>query len=323
MRRPVKNHPPGIDRGGKIADIAGPSEALPADTMNRIIHWLIVAALVLGGTALAQERYSIFVGSEPANVERMLKLAELRDDDVVVDLGSGDGRIVLMAAQMNRRLRGLGVDLDPKLVDEANAAAKAQRVADRVRFVRQNAFDADLREATVIAMWLWPEIQMMLRPKILAEARPGTRVITNLWDLGSWPPDAVDKDGPTVSMWVVPGRAAGNWNWEVTFGERKLAYAVVLEQNFQTIEGVVRVGNRRGIVHAAKLNGEGIAFTIGMTLEGLGYVRHEFTGRIRGDTIEGTVRMQREKDERWVELPWRATRSASSAYFAPTGLDAK
>jgi membrane peptidoglycan carboxypeptidase len=93
----------------------------------------------------------------------MLKLAGLRDDDVVVDLGSGDGRVVLTAAKLNPKLRGWGVDIDEKLVAAANAAASAQGVSDRVRFSHQNAFDADLREATVIAMWFWPEMQRMMR----------------------------------------------------------------------------------------------------------------------------------------------------------------
>jgi hypothetical protein len=139
-------------------------------------RYLLSLLLMLGtGAAVAQERFSIFVPSEQDNVERMLKLAQLRDDDVVVDLGSGDGRIVLTAARMNRKLRGWGVDIDEKLVKESNAAAAAQGVADRVQFFHQNAFDADLREATVISMWFWPEMQRLLRPVILARARPGTR----------------------------------------------------------------------------------------------------------------------------------------------------
>jgi len=167
----------------------------------------------------AQERFSPYVPSDQENVERMLKLANLRDDDVVVDLGSGDGRIVLTAARMNRKLRGWGVDVNEELVRQANATAQSRGIAGRVQFFHRNAFDADLREATVIAMWLWPEMQRMLRPVIMAQARPGTRIVTNLWDLGDWwPPDVEDLEGPRVAMWVVPARVEGYWagSWRST-----------------------------------------------------------------------------------------------------------
>src|SRR5262245_50258935 len=114
------------------------------------IRLAVLFLALLAIPAPAQERFSPFVPSDQNNVERMLALAGLRDDDVVVDLGSGDGRIVLTASRMNRKLRGWGVDIDPKLVKESNAAAREQGVADRVQFFHRNAFDADLREATVI-----------------------------------------------------------------------------------------------------------------------------------------------------------------------------
>lgn len=273
--------------------------------------------------ALAQERFSPFVPSDQENVERMLKLAGLRDNDVVVDLGSGDGRIVLTAAQMNRKLRGFGVDIDEKLVAEANATAKTRGIADRVQFLHRNAYDADLREATVIAMWLWPEFQRMLRPIIVANARPGTRVITNLWDLGDWwPPDAEDMDGPRVAMWIVPARVEGYWNWDLPVGGQSYSYAAILEQRFQRVEGVVRSSKRRELLQDIKLTGEDISFTLGLTLDGAGFARHYYSGKVRGDRIEGTVRVTLAPDhQKSFELPWRATRGTTSAYFEPTGTD--
>ena len=280
--------------------------------------------LFLSATAPAQERFSIFVPSEQDNVERMLKLVNLRDDDVVVDLGSGDGRVVLTAAKMNPKLRGWGVDIDPKLVAEANATAKAQGVADRVQFFHRNAFDADLRDVTVIAMWFWPEMQRMMRPTILAQARPGTRIITNLWDMGSWPPDAVDTNGGTVSMWVVPARVEGYWAWELTLNGQRVTYGSIAEQRFQAVEGVARSGKRREVLQDIKLRGEDISFSLGMTIDGVGFVRHEFRGKVRGDTIFGTVNVSLPPHEKKsVEMPWRATRVATSNYFEPTGTDVK
>jgi precorrin-6B methylase 2 len=285
----------------------------------------LLSCLAFAGIAAAQERFSIFVPSEQENVERMLKLAQLRDDDVVVDLGSGDGRIVLTAAKMNPKLRGFGVDIDPKLVEESNAAAKAAGVADRVKFLHQNAFDADLREATVIAMWFWPEMQRMMRHTILAQARPGTRVVTNLWDMGSWPPDAKDENGGTVSLWIVPARVEGFWNWDLTLNGRRVTYGSIVEQRFQTVEGIARAGKRREVLNDMKLRGEDISFSLVMTVDGVGFVRHEFRGKVNGDTISGTARvlLPPHEQKNFVELPWRAVRVAKSNYFDPTGTDVK
>jgi precorrin-6B methylase 2 len=287
-------------------------------------HPTLLLSLVLAlcaSPATAQERFSPYVPSDQENVERMLKLAQLRDDDVVVDLGSGDGRIVLTAARMNKKLRGWGVDIDEKLVRESNATARARGVADRVQFFHRNAFDADLREATVIAMWLWPEMQLLLRPLILAQARPGTRIVTNLWDLGSWRPDEEDLEPQRVVMWIVPARVAGNWSWELPLAGRRVAYAAIKEQHFQVVEGVVRAGNRRELLQDVKLRGEDISFTLMMTLEDAGFVRHAFRGKVRGDVIVGTASVSLPPHEKTLELPWRATRTADSAYFAPTGTN--
>ena len=291
--------------------------------MKKIFVILLWSLALAVGIARAQERFSPYVPSDQENVERMLRLAQLRDDDVVVDLGSGDGRIVLTAARMNKNLRGWGVDIDEKLVNEANAAARAQGVADRVQFFHRNAFDADLREATVIAMWLWPEMQRMLRPVIMAQARPGTRIVTNMWDLGDWwRPDSEDLEGPRVAMWVVPARVEGYWGWELAINGRNVPYSAIAEQRFQQVEGVARAGNRREMLHDMKIVGEDFSFTLGMTLDGIGFTRHAFRGKVRGDAIEGTVSVTLPPNhDKPMELPWRATRSAASAYFAPTGTN--
>jgi len=292
--------------------------------MRKLRYALLLCLFLLPAVALSQERFSIFVPSEQENVDRMLKLAGLRDDDVVVDLGSGDGRVVLTAAKLNPKLRGWGVDIDEKLVAAANAAASAQGVSDRVRFSHQNAFDADLREATVIAMWFWPEMQRMMRPVILSQARPGTRIVTNLWDMGSWQPDVADNNGPTVNLWIVPAKVEGYWRWELPMGNRKVTYGAIKEQRFQTVEGVVRAGKRREVLNDMKLRGEDISFSLAMTLDGIGYVRHEFKGKVRGDAIEGTARLWLPPHEgKPVELPWRAARTATSNYFEPTGTDVR
>ena len=276
----------------------------------------------------AQERFSLFVASDPKNVERMVKLASLRDNDVVIDLGSGDGRIVFAATQTNPTIRGIGVDIDAKLVAQSNAAAEKAGVQDRVQFLHRNVFDADLSNVDVVFMWLFPELMRLLRPKILNEARPGTRVVTALWDFGSWVPDAVEKDPMDIHLYIVPAKVGGNWAWELPISGLRHDYAAMFEQRFQTLEGVVRVGRRHGIFHDLKLRGEDISFTLMMTMSGAGLVRHEFTGRVHGDTMQGIARVtlppktnEEGEELEIVTLPWQAKRVAQTAYFEPVGVD--
>jgi SAM-dependent methyltransferase len=280
--------------------------------------------IVLPCAAFAQDLFSPYVPSDIEEVRRMLKMADLRDGDVVYDLGSGDGRIVLEAARLNNTVRGRGIEIDEKLVQKSTEAAKANGVDGRVEFLHQNAFDADLREATVITMWLFPELMRMLRPKILAEARPGTRVVTRTWDLGGWKPDESDSAGWPVHVWVVPASIGGAWTWELPLAEARHSYIAVIDQCFQMAEGVARVGNRRGLLDDFKLSGDRISFVLQTRVEGVGPTRHQFEGRVKGDNIEGTVKITTEKIKKPLELPWLATRSPkAAAYFAPTGVDAR
>lgn len=284
----------------------------------RVASLFLCAVLAAGADAAAQERFSFFQASTPESVQRLLTLAELKDDDVVIDLGSGDGLIPLTAARMNPRLRGRGVDIDPKLVETSNERARKEGVADRVRFEYQNAFDVDLSEATVITMWLFPELMRLLRPVILERARPGTRVLTSTWDLGTWRPDKTGSEEPGIYLWVVPARVAGGWDWDLSLGGRTVRYGARLEQQFQAIEGAARAGDRREVLTAATLHGADIAFSLDITLEGSGLTRHEFSGRVNGDEIVGTATVT-PSQQAPVTVPWRARRSATPYYFAPTG----
>src|SRR5688572_25008045 len=191
--------------------------------------------------ARAQERFSPFVGSNMDIVHRMVELAAPRSGETVIDLGSGDGRIVFAAVEGRPGVRGLGVDINAELVQKANAEAKKRGLADRVRFIHQNAFDADLGKSDVVFMWLFPELMRLLRPKILAQARAGTRVVAATWDLGTWPPDAVDDEGgaaPAIRKWIVPARVDGGWDWEIPLGDRIHRFSALFEQRMQQAEGV-------------------------------------------------------------------------------------
>ena len=285
---------------------------------RRPFVFAIIVALFVVLQPQGQERFSFFQASTPESVARLLELADLQDGDVVVDLGSGNGLIPLTAARMNARLRGRGVDIDPKLVKESNDQAKREGLSDRVSFEHQNAFDVDLRDATVVTMWLFPELMRLLRPVILERARPGTRILTSTWALGSWQPDKTSNGGTPIYLWIVPARVAGNWAWDLTLAGRRLRQAAVLEQHFQNVEGVVRSEDRREVLEGLTLRGTNIAFTLRITLDGFGLTHHEFVGTVDGDEIKGSMKVT-PLNQPPITLPWRARRSPRSDYFAPTG----
>lgn len=137
-------------------------------------------------------------------VERMLRLAEVSEDDVVYDLGSGDGRFVITAAQQFGA-RGVGVEVDPQLIRESRSKARLAGVSDRVSFHQGDLFEADLHEASVVTLYLDPELNLRLRPKLLHELDPGDRVVSHDFDMGAWTPDrVVETDGSTIYRWTIP-----------------------------------------------------------------------------------------------------------------------
>ena len=317
-REPTPVGIPGYQPG---AAIVPEHDALPSPQRRACLSLLAGAAL-LPGTARAQERFSLFVGSPQFTVDSMIRMAQLRDDDVVVDLGSGDGRIVLTALKANPKVRGWGVDINPELVAEASANAREQGLDGRAQFFHRNVFDADIGQATVITMWLFPELMRLLRPKLLAEARPGTRLVSNGFEMPGWEPDFTDTEGGRVLVWIVPARVQGYWNWELPVTGSAQRYDALLEQRFQAAEGICRVGDRRGVLAGMKLRGEDLSCSMEITLDKVGLTRHEFSGKVRGDRIEGSVKVlyRDDPDYKTVTYPWRASRTTTTTYFNPTGL---
>ena len=292
------------------------------------------ALFAMGGAVAlplrAQEYATPFGPSNPEAVARMIKLAALRDGDVVADLGSGNGQIIIAAVRSNPKVRGWGVDLQEWLVKTATEEAAKQDVSDRAQFFQRNAFDVDLREVNVINMWLFANLTRLLRPKILAEARPGTRVIVNGQligtenILGNWQPDLIDKEGTNpIMLWIVPARIEGAWQWELPLAGSTQTYEAVLAQQFQNAEGFARVGNRRESLTSMSLRGDQLSFVFDMTITGVGRTRHEFSGRVNGDQITGTVKVALPEGKS-ADLPWAARRVASSGFITrPTGIDLK
>jgi len=155
----------------------------------------------------AQDRAGLdvhYVPTPQTVVDKMLEMADVKEGDYLIDLGSGDGRIPITAAK-SFGTRGMGVDLDPVRIQEANENAKRQGVTDKVEFKQQDLFETDISKASVLTMYLLSSINMRLRPRILEEAKPGTRVVSHSFDMGDWKPDKVEKvDGKTVFLWIVP-----------------------------------------------------------------------------------------------------------------------
>ena len=273
---------------------------------------LLLGAALIAGPAGAQDFGDTPYVQTPQNVvDRMLEVAKVGAGDYVIDLGSGDGRMVITAAKQ-RGARGFGVDLDRRLVQLANRLAARAGVADRAKFYERDLYQTDLAAASVVTIYLLPEVNLMVRPKLLATLKPGTRVVSHDYDMGEWPPDLrFEMDAPgkpvgrdqrsKVFYWVVPGNAAGTWRWQLTRDGVSEEHVLSVTQNFQMLQGSLMAGKQRFALRDAKLTGEEIAFE---AVDAAGTAGYRFTGRITGQTVSGTVRLPG-----GIELPWNGTRT--------------
>lgn len=213
-----------------------------------------------------------YIATDLQVVDAMLGLAEVKPDDNVIDLGSGDGRILIAAAR-SLGAHGLGVDIDPARVREATANAEEAGVSSRVRFRQQDLFETPLGGADVLTLYLLPEVNLRLRPRILGQMRPGTRVVSHDYDMGDWHWDQRRRVGDAIIyLWTVPARVNGAWT--LTAGGR--AVPLVLEQQYQQFHGTA--GDAR--IEQGRLDGNRIRF-----IANLGEGRRTFEGRVDGNRI--------------------------------------
>jgi SAM-dependent methyltransferase len=263
---------------------------------------LVLAVALLPSSALAQTtadpytpkvgqpgKDAVWVPTSPALVEKMLDLAQVTPSDFVMDLGSGDGRNVIAAGK--RGAHGRGVEYNPDLVALSNRTAKAQGVGDKVDFVQGDMYEADISNATVLALFLLTENLDRLAPKFMA-MRPGTRIVANTFGISGWTPDETEKletdctNWCTALLWIVPAKVGGVW--KMPQGELKL------QQEFQMVTGALTSGGASTSIDGGRLRGDAIMFTV----DGA-----QYAGRVRGDTMEGTVTIGGKTS------PWKATRS--------------
>ena len=212
------------------------------------------------------------VASDLRVVDAMLGMAEVRPDDQVVDLGSGDGRILIAAAR-SLGARGLGVDIDPARIRESTANARAAGVTGLVTFRREDLFQTPIAQADVLTLYLTEEVNLRLRPRILAQMRPGARVVSHDFDMGEWHWDERRRLGEaTIYLWIVPARIAGEWMLEAD----GRSFPLTIRQAYQAFTG--SAGEAR--IEQGRLNGDAIRF-----LANLGSGRQTFEGRVAGDSI--------------------------------------
>jgi len=265
------------------------------------------------GAELADDSVNLDVGYVPtpmAIVDAMFSLCAPGPKDFLIDMGSGDGRIVITAAK-RFGIRARGVDLNPKLIALSKQYALAEGVADRTEFVVQDIFLTDIRAADVVTMYLLPEVNLKLRPKLLRELKPGARIVSHDYHLGGWRPDKIvllekikaESDDGILYFWVVPSKVAGAWRWRVELRGYAQDFILELQQNYQDINGTARNQGERRPIFNAGLTGDHIRFSL-VSEAGGRIIRQDYDGVVSGDAIEGKVRISGATEEK--QLEWKA-----------------
>ena len=228
----------------------------------------------------------VWVPSPQALVDKMLDMAKVTPNDFVMDLGSGDGRTVITAA--TRGARALGIEYNPDMVALSRRNADKAGVNGKAQFVQADIFQSDISKATVITLFLLPDLNLKLRPTILS-LKPGTRIVSNSFKMGDWEPDQTFdlkcESFCTAYLWIVPAKVEGKW--------RLAQGGLTLKQEFQKLTGTLRTGASSLAIAGGTLHGDEISFTAGSA---------EYRGRVNGSAIEGTVKTGAGA------LPWSARR---------------
>ena len=276
----------------------------------------LLAAALAAPAAVAQDAEPVkkdvpYVPTPQELVDKMVEKANITEKDTVYDLGCGDGRMIITAAKKHGA-RGFGVDLDRRLVVLSNRLAAKAGVADRAVFYERDIYQTDLTPASVVTIYLLPEVNLMMRPRLLSMLKPGTRVVSHDYDMGEWAPDlsfTMDAPGKTVGRdmkskvfyWVVPAKAAGKWRWRSADGGAQRDFELAVTQMFQKVEGTLTVNGKAVPIEDVKLVGNVLTFVA--KVDPAGTLRHEFSGRIVNHALDGTVRGAKGAQ------PWSASRT--------------
>jgi SAM-dependent methyltransferase len=233
-----------------------------------------------------------FVPTDTTKVREMLAAAEVGSNDLVYDLGCGDGRIVIMAVK-KYGARGVCVDIDPVRIKESKSNADTAGVTQRIEFIEGDLFEQDLSKASVVTLYLLPSLNERLRPKLFKELRPGTRIVSNAFDMGAWKADRTLNIKTYSGMqsyaflWILPADVSGEWRLEPEGGSGK-AYTLDLKQKYQEVSGTAASGGKTAPLSNVSVKGDRLSFVLRDGAgEGQGVT---FTGRVNGDHASGTAK---------------------------------
>jgi SAM-dependent methyltransferase len=286
--------------------------------------WLsgtITRRRLIGGTAalLAAVAIPLFAQSQffdvpyvptpEVVVDEMLKQAGVGPQDVVYDLGSGDGRIVITAAR-KFGARAVGVELDEHLIYQSEESARQANVLGRVKFLQQNFFKTDFSEATVVTMYLLPGVMKRLRERML-QLKPGTRLVAHDFDFDDWRPDRKTTIRKNVFLWIVPAKVDGRWQVRTGAPGGEFAFDMELRQKYQELDGFARFDKQPGGLWEPKIEGDRISFVVVDSRDRDNEASLYFQGRVTADSMEGDV--VRGAGNQQTRFKWRAVRTAGAA----------
>ncbi len=264
------------------------------------------AAAVWAPPAVAQWPYDVpYVPTPQVVVDEMLRLANVGPQDVLMDLGSGDGRILITAAR-KFGARGLGVELDAELFAQSQANAAAEGVSGRVNFLNQDLFKTDLSPATVISMYLLPQVNLRLRPALL-QLKPGTRIVSHDFDLGEWEPDRRVYLRKNVFLWIVPARVAGTWRARIALPDGEQDFEFELRQRYQVLDGLARINGVMSPLWDSTVSGDRVSFVVVDNRDRESEASLYFEARVRDGVMEGELR--RGVGQTMTRHAWRAVRT--------------
>ena len=300
-------------------------------------------ALFIPGQVKQKKPEVPYVSTPDEVVAEMIKMAGVSKDDVIYDLGCGDGRIVITAVK-ETGCRGVGIDIDPIRIKESRENAIGAGVADRVEFILSDLFEADISQATVVTLYLLSKVNLRLRPKLFRELAPGTRVVSHDFNMGQWDPEeskflngdrddvpiAYDPFEPNsfvlgsnwdrhnVYLWIMPANATGVWKWTLPTISGKRPYSLEIEQSFQEIKAKAYEGSTSipVSIKEGKIRADKLEFTLEITGKKLAEKIH-FVGYIKGHTMQGFVKIEGKPD---FAEKWRAGRVLST--FKPINIPA-
>lgn len=271
--------------------------------------------LTAGGAAVVQQQVFHpevpFVPTPHEVVAEILRLADVGKADVLYDLGCGDGRIVVTAAK-KYGCRGIGIDIDPERIQDSQKNAAKEGVEDKVRFIESDLFDADISEASVVTLYLLSRVNIRLRPKLLADLKPGTRVVSHDFDMDEWEADEIsyiedDWETHSIFFWIIPADVSGTWKWTLPELSGQNEFTLILEQDFQKLQGTASEGSSSVPVFITedKIKGADLEFVLERN-SGDKKERLVFKGKADGEVIKGLVTIEGGANEK--SIKWSAER---------------